>query len=296
MAQKNISRRIRLNYATATISMTLVLFLLGAIGFVMFKLFTATEDLSKSVTMIVELKEDISDNDRAIIKDMLSANDMVATILEVSKEEKINDPDFKHAFTANMDGLLDENHNPLLDSYDVTLSAESADTSKLAAFAEEIRNIEGVSYVSYPEIVVEQLHSTLNIMQVVMILFGGVLLFISFMLLNNTIRLAVYSQRELINTLKAVGATKWFIMKPFVGRSALQGLVAGALSAAMLIGTLYGVEYAVRGLGIAIVPNYIYLGIIAAAMIVIGVVVAMICTLPIVSRFVNMKSNTIHLC
>ena len=294
MAQKNTSNRIRFSYATATISMTLVLFLLGAIGFVMAKLFTTTESMRESITMIVELKNDISDNDRANVKALLSENDMVATILEVSKEDKLNDKEFQRTFSANIEGLLDENHNPLLDSYDVTLSAASADSVKLAMFADEIRNATGVSYVSYPQFFVEKLHTTIDIMHIIMALFGSVLLFISFMLLNNTIRLAVYSQRELINTLKAVGATKWFIMKPFIGRSALQGFAAGILSALMLIGTLYGVEYAVQGLNI--VPDYTYLGIIAAAMTLIGVVVAMICTLPIVSRFVNMKSNTIHLC
>ena len=294
MIQKNISRRIRFSYATATISMTLVLFLLGAIGFVMAKLFTTTEDMRESITMIVELKNDISDDDRANIREILSENDMVAKILEVSKEDKLNDKDFKRTFSANLEGLLDENHNPLLDSYDVTLSAKSADSVQLVGFANKVRNTKGVSYVSYPQVFVEKLHTTIDIMHVIMTLFGSVLLFISFMLLNNTIRLAVYSQRELINTLKAVGATKWFIMKPFIGRSALQGLAAGVLSAAMLIGTLYGVEYAVQGLNI--VPGYLYLGIIAITMIAIGVVVAMVCTLPIVSRFINMKSNTIHLC
>jgi cell division transport system permease protein len=164
----------------------------------------------------------------------------------------------------------------------------------LEKFAEKARKIEGVSYVTYPQSFIEEMHSTLDIMQFIMIVFGGALLVVSFVLLNNTVRLAVYSQRELINTLKAVGATKWFIMKPFIGRSALQGFAAGILSALMLIGTLYGVEYAVQGLNI--VPDYTYLGIIAAAMTLIGVVVAMVCTLPIVSRFVNMKSNTIHLC
>ena len=98
----------------------------------------------------------------------------------------------------------------------------------------------------------------------------------------------------MINTLKAVGATKWFIMKPFIGRSALQGIVAGILASALLVGALYGFDHFIPGLGI--IPTLEELGKIAGVMTALGVVVAVICTLPIVSRFVNMKSNKIHLC
>ena len=82
-------------------------------------------------------------------------------------------------------------------------------------------------------------------------------------------------------------------MRPFVGRSALQGLLAGVLSALLLGGALYGLDYAVPGIGIF--PKWEEAGIIAAVMVVVGVVVAILCTLPVVNRFVNMKSNKIYL-
>lgn len=291
-AQRNISRRIRFSYATATISMTLVLFLLGAIGYVMANIFTTTENMRESVTMIVELKEDISEDLNSQIDGFLSDHNMVVTTKYISKEEKLNDEDFKRAFAVDIEGILDE--NPLPNSYDVTLSAASADKEALQKFAEEVRQLEGVSLVSYPQDFVEELHNTLDVMHVIMVLFGGVLLLISFMLLNNTIRFAVYSQRELINTLKAVGATKWFIMRPFVGRGALQGLVAGILASLLFVGALYAFDYAIPGIGIF--PEWVVIGFIATAMTLLGVIVAVVCTLPVVSRFVNMKSNKIHLC
>lgn len=272
--------------------MTLVLFLLGAIGFVMAKIFTTTEDMRESVTMIVELKEDIPEGINSEIDNFLSNHSMVASTKYISKEEKLNDEDFKRTFAVNIEGILDE--NPLPNSYDVTLSAESADKEALQKFADEVRQLEGVSLVSYPQDFVEELHKTLDIMHILMALFGGVLLLISFMLLNNTIRFAVYSQRELINTLKAVGATKWFIMRPFVGQGALQGLLAGILASLLLAGALYAFDYAVPGIGIF--PEWIQIGLITAAMTLLGVIIAVMCTLPVVSRFVNMKSNKIHLC
>ena len=289
--KRKISRRVRFSYATSTISMTLVLFLLGAVGFIMANLFSTAKRMRESVTMIVELKDNLSEAERDTIAIRLAESDMVASLKFVSKEDKAADEEFKRVFNVNIEGILGE--NPLPDSYDVTLSALSANKSQLEAFAEEARKIEGVSFVTYPQSFIEEMHSSLDILQFIMFVFCGALLVVSFILLNNTVRLAVYSQRELINTLKAVGATRWFIMRPFVGRSALQGFLAGVLASLLLGGALYTLDYVIPGLGIF--PKWEEMGIIASAVVGVGVIVAVICTLPVVNRFVNMKSNKIHI-
>ena len=290
-AKRKISRRVRFSYATSTVSMTLVLFLLGAIGFIMANLFTTTMRMRESITMIVELKEGLSEAERDSVAVRLADSEMVASLKFVSKESKLEDEEFKRVFAVDIEGILGE--NPLPDSYDVTLSALSSDREGLEKFAEEARKIEGVSYVTYPQNFIEEMHSTLDVMQFIMAIFGGALLLVSFVLLNNTVRLAVYSQRELINTLKAVGATKWFIMRPFVGRSALQGLLAGTIASLLLGGTLYALDHFVPGIGV--IPRYEEMAVAFGAMVTLGVIVAVVCTLPVVNRFVNMKSNKIYL-
>ena len=290
-AKRNISHRVRFSYATSTVSMTLVLFLLGAIGFVMANLFTTTKRMRESVTMIVELKDNLTEAERDTVAVRLAESEMVASLKFVSKEDKLADEEFKRVFAVDIKGILGE--NPLPDSYDVTLSALSSDNEGLEKFAEEARKIEGVSYVTYPQSFIEKMHTSLDALQFIMLVFGGALLVVSFVLLNNTVRLAVYSQRELINTLKAVGAIKWFIMRPFVGRSALQGLLAGVLASLLLGGALYTLDHFIPGIGIF--PRWEEAGIIAGTIVVLGVVVAVICTLPVVSRFVNMRGNKIYL-
>lgn len=289
--KRNISRRVRFSYTTSTVSMTLVLFLLGTIGFIMMNLFTTTKRMRESVTMIVELKDNLSEAERDTVAVRLAESEMVASLKFVSKESKLEDEEFKRVFAIDINGILGE--NPLPDSYDVTLSALSSDNEALEKFAEEARKIEGVTYVTYPHGFIEEMHSTLDIMQLIMMIFSGALLVVSFVLLNNTVRLAVYSQRELINTLKAVGATKWFIIRPFVGKSALQGFLAGAIASLLLGGALYALDHFVPGIGIF--PRWEEVGIIAGAMTSLGVAVAVLCTLPVVNRFVNMKGNKIYL-
>ena len=257
----------------------------------MANLFSTTKRMRESVTMIVELKDGLSEAERDSVAVRLAESELVASLKFVSKEAKLEDEEFKRVFAVDIKGILGE--NPLPDSYDVTLSALSSDKEGLEKFAEEARKIEGVSYVTYPQSFIEEMHSTLDIIQFIMVVFGGALLVVSFVLLNNTVRLAVYSQRELINTLKAVGATKWFIMRPFVGRSALQGLLAGVIASLLLGGALYSLDHFVPGIGIF--PQWKEAGIFAGAIVVVGVVVAVICTLPVVNRFVNMRGNKIYL-
>ena len=290
--RKKISRRVGFSYAASTVSMTLVLFLLGGIGFIMANLFTTTKRMRESVTMIVELKDNLTEAERDTVAVRLAESDMVASLKFVSKEEKMEDEEFKRVFAVDIQGILGE--NPLPDSYDVTLSALSSDKEALDKFAEEARKVEGVELVTYPQSFIEEMHSTLDVMQIIMVVFGGALLVVSFVLLSNTVRLAVYSQRELINTLKAVGATKWFIMRPFVGRSALQGFLAGVIATLLLGGTLYALNFAIPELGI--IPKWEVATIFSGAIVVTGIVVAVVSTLPVVNRFVNMKSNKIHIC
>jgi cell division transport system permease protein len=272
--------------------MTFVLFLLGAIGFVMANIFTTTKHFRESVTMIVELNDGLTEEDCTLIADRIIGNKLVKSIKFVSKEEKVEDEEFKRTFDVDIKGILGE--NPLSDSFDVTLSEFSADKASLDEFTEEVRAIEGVSFVSYPERLVEEMHSTLDILQLVLALFGVVLLVVSFILLNNIIRLAVYAQREMINTLKAVGATKWFIMRPFILKSALQGLLAGIFATLLLVAALYGLDKVASDAGLLMEVKWV--AHLAVGVVSMGIIVAVLCTIAVVNRFVNMKSNKIHIC
>ena len=290
-AQRNVSNRVRRSYIVSTISIALVLFLLGSIGFAMANIYTTTERMRGSVTMIVELDDSLSEAERDTVAVRLAESNMVASLKFVSKQEKIEDKEFRRIFAIDIQGALGD--NPLPDSYDVTLSALSSDKEALETFAEEARKIKGVTMVSYPEILLDEMHSALDTMQLVMLIFGVALLMIALVLLNNTVRLAVYSERELINTLKAVGATRWFIIRPFLGRSVLQGFIAGIVAALLLGGTLYALNGSFPEFGL--LSQLELIAFVAIAMVALGIAVAVIFTLPAVVKFVNMRSNKIHI-
>jgi cell division transport system permease protein len=182
----------------------------------------------------------------------------------------------------------------LRDSFEVTLTKECSTRESVEAFVKFVEELEGVEYISVPPVdIVESMHTTISYINWGLLIFLGVLLLISLLLLNNTIRLAIYSKRYLINTMKLVGATKWYIMRPFLGIALKQGIISGVVASFMICGVVYGAEnYTIEGVKLL---DYYEVGIIIGSVLVIGVVITLLFSTFAVNKFVNMKSNKIYL-
>ena len=288
---KRLKRKVRNSYIVSTVSMTLVLFLLGSVGHLLTVAMQAARPLRQSVPVSVELRRELSDERRAAIGEALAQEELVGTVVFSSKEEKAEDETFRQLFADEFEAVLDE--NPLADSFELTLTSGSADAEALDAFVARLSATDGVERVSVPAMMAERLHATIGKIRLVLLLFGGALLVISLILLYNTIRLAIFSKRYLINTMKLVGATKWFIMKPFLGNSLTQGLLAGIAASVLFCAAVYGLNETVPELLAGGRAKEI--ATILLAMIAGGVATSTAFTYFALNRFVNMKSNKIHL-
>ena len=288
---KRLKRKVRNSYIVSNISIALVLFLLGSVGYLMTAAMQVARTLQESVTVTVELRNGADEKQKESLRKRFEANELVSHVEYSSKDDKLNDTDFRQMFEQEFEAILEE--NPLLASFELTLSADSADPDKLETFIAQIAELDGVDRVSYPAQTVERLHATIAKIRLVLLLFGGALLVISLILLNNTIRLAIFSKRYLINTMKLVGATKWFIMRPFLGSSITQGILAG-LGASLLFGlSVFGLNEAVPEL--TTIAESGKIAVILGAMIAGGVVISGLFTVAALNKFVNMKSNKIYL-
>ena len=272
-------------------SITRVLCLRGSVGYLMVAALKVADTLQESIAVSVELKNGLSDEQREAIEKRLTDEEMVATIAYSPKEEKIDDQEFRKMFNSSFEEILQE--NPLLDSFELTLTSASADKELLDSFIAAVGRIDGVDRVSYPAQMAERLHATVNKIRLVLLMFGGALLVISLILLSNTIRLAIFSKRYLINTMKLVGATKWFIMKPFLGSSITQGILAGVAASALFVLAVYGLNEAVPEL--MTIAEAGKSAIILGSMVVGGIVISGLFTFAALNKFVNMKSNKIYL-
>ena len=277
---KRLKRKVRNSYIVSNISIALVLFLLGSVGYLMTAAMQVARTLQESVTVTVELRNGADEKQKESLRKRFEANELVSHV--EYKDDKLNDTDFRQMFEQEFEAILEE--NPLLDSFELTLSADSADPDKLETFIAQIAELDGVDRVSYPAQTVERLHATIAKIRLVLLLFGGALLVISLILLNNTIRLAIFSKRYLINTMKLVGATKWFIMRPFLGSSITQGILSGIIASALFLTAVYGLNEAV--------PELMSL---AETMVLGGILISLCFTFFAVNKFVNMKSNKIYL-
>ncbi|MBR3773760.1 MAG: permease-like cell division protein FtsX [Alistipes sp.] len=288
---KRLKRKVRNSYIVSMISMALVLFLLGSVGYLMMAAERVASSLRNSIVVMVELRGDHTLEQRAAIEELIKSDPLTASLSFVSREEKASDEEFRKVFESSFEEVLDE--NPLLDSFEVTLTAGSENRDEVDRFLTSVEQLDGVDRATFPALMAEQLHRTVGKIRFVMILFGGALLLISLILLNNTIRLAIFSKRYLINTMKLVGATKWFIMKPFLSSAISQGLLSGLLAAVLFAAAVYGLSEAVPEL--TTLADWQWVGIMLATLVGVGVLLSLLFTAVAINKFVNMKSNKIYL-
>lgn len=288
---KRLKRKVRDSYAVSTISISLVLYLVGVVGYLIYTVFSVTSSLERGITATVELYSEVGEAQRESIRAQIAASPMVRGVEFMSKEVKAQDEEFRTLFGDNYEDVLTS--NPFLDSFEVQLMASTTESELLTAFVERVEGIAGVESVYYPAMLVEKVYATLSTIKTVLLLFGVTLLFISLILLNNTIRLAVYSRRYIINTMKLVGATRWFIMRPLVWSGVKSGFIAGVVASLLFLLSLYALGItlpevmSVANSGIA----WAIIGIILMS----GVIISLIFTIFAAGKFVNMKSNKIHL-
>lgn len=286
---KRIRRKVRRSYMVSTVSISLVLFLLGSVGYMLTAALSTAHALRGSITLSVELDSKMEQASKDALQKSLSDMEGVSEVEFVSREEKIEDEEFRRMFASEIESILAE--NPLRDSFEVGIS--TSDKQKRDQMVDQISALDGVVYVAYPASTIEQLHSTINRITIILIAFGGALLIISLILLNNTIRLAIFSRRYLINTLKLVGATKWYIMRPFLSTAAKQGFWSGVLASLLFGAALAGMSEAMPE--IISMSEVVKIGIIVGVMILGGLLISILFTTFAVGKFVNMKSNKIYL-
>ena len=286
---KRLKRKVRRSYIVSTISISLVIFLMGTVGYMLSAAITTAHTLRSSITLSAELDNSIGEERRTQIEQQIGTFEGVESVSYSPKESKIEDEEFRKMFATEIESILEE--NPLRNSFEVAIGTR--DKAATDALVDKLSAIEGVVYVAYPASTIEQLHSTITKITIILAAFGGALLIISLILLNNTIRLAIFSRRYLINTLKLVGATKGYIMRPFLATAAKQGLWAGLVASLLFVGSLASLSGAMPE--IIATAELIKIAIVVGTMILTGLVISLLFTTFAVGKFVNMKSNKIYL-
>ena len=183
-SNKRIKRKVRNAYAISTVSIALVLFLLGAVGYLILGALNASDRLKESVSVYVMLDQNAAPDTVATIGKQLQALGSVKEVRFISKDQAARE--FQEYLGTDFVDFLQE--NPLPDSYELKLDAAASDRQSLARLEKQISAWVGVEEVVYQKNVIDQISTNVNKFNLVLLMFGGALLVISLVLLNNTIR------------------------------------------------------------------------------------------------------------
>lgn len=286
---KRIKRKVRNSYIISTVSIALVLFLLSAVGYLTLNALSATRKMKESVAMYVMLDKETGNPERRALEKELQAMPSIREVTYVSKEMAAKE--FKEYVGSDFEEFLKQ--NPLPDSFEIRITADSSNKEAVEALEELLISKEEVDEVVYHKNVIEQVVSNINKFNLILLFFGGTLLVISLILLNNTIRVSIFAKRYIINTMKLVGATRWFILRPFVWSAVKQGLYAAFFASIMFIAIVAGLNDALPDVTFIIDTEYLLL--IIGAMFVSGVLISLTFTVFAVNKFVKMHTNGIYL-
>jgi len=281
-------------YVSVVLSITLALFVIGIFGILVIYSKELERVVQENVKFQVYLKNHLTEAQRTQVeKNLYSKNFLPKTnkdkaIQFVSKEEaakqfiKETGEDFKN--------FLGE--NPLRDAFLVGVDPAYQDNASMLKIKTEVEAISGVFQVYYVENVIESVNKNVAKIGLVLIGIASILFITVIMLINNTLRLALFSQRFLIRSMQLVGAKKWFIQKPFLFRASLHGLIAGSIASALLITLISYANKRVEDL--QVIQNNERLLLLIGALLVLGIVVAVFSTQRAVSKYLKLSLDELY--
>ena len=270
-------------YISTIFSIALVLLMLGMLGLIVVHAKNLSNYVKENIVLNIIVDEGAKETDVLAFQKQLNGNTVIKQTLYVNKEVA------QHNLTKDLgeDFVNFLGYNPLLSTIDVYLKADYANTKSIDALKKSLEKNPVVKEVIYQSSLIDMVNKNISTISLIVLGFAIILLVIAIALINNTIRLAIFSQRFLIKSMQLVGATKNFIRKPFILVAALHGLIASFIAIIILLGILY---YAQREIPeIVILRNYTEFGFVLIALIAIGIFITAISTLFAVSRYLRLK-------
>lgn len=235
MSDKYTGRRIRTSSITTIVSISLVLFMLGLLGLAILNTQKLSNHVKENISFQIILNDNAKEAETDKLRKTLDAAPYVKSSDFIAKEEAAR----KLQEDLGEDFISFLGYNPLLASINAHLNASYANPDSLAWIEKELLGIKPVKEVIYQKSLVALVNENVNKISIVILGFSVLLMVIALALINNTIRLSIYSKRFLIKTMQLVGATRWFISKPFIFSGVRQGLYASMAAILLLIGVLY---------------------------------------------------------
>jgi cell division transport system permease protein len=288
MSDKYSKRKLIGSAITTVISLSLVLFMLGLLGITVLNARKLSNDVKENIGIQIILNDNAKEVSVQWLLKTLDATGYVKSTEFITKEE---------AATRLQNDLGEDfidflGYNPLLASINVHLKAEYANNDSLLWIERELLGYKPVKEVIYQKSLINSINENLKKIGLVIMVFSGLLMVIALALINNTIRLSIYSKRFIIKTMLLVGATQGFIRRPFVYKGIKHGIYASLISILMLIGVLYFAQTQMPEL--KELQDEKMLSTLFGLVTVVGIIISWISTSMAVRRYLRLKSENLY--
>ena len=283
-----IERRLLHSYLSSIISISLVLLLIGIFGMLMVNVRQFSNYFKENIRITVVLSDEADDAAGHLIERTISAMPEVRDVVYISKEQG----------TKEMQEMLGEDFlnvfetNPIPVSLEVGLKGEYFNPDSVAVFGQRLEQNDIVEEIVYKSNMIDVVNSNIEKIGVAFTVFVLLLLFVSFVLINNTVRLNVFHKRFSIYTMKLVGATKAFIRAPFLLKAVFQGILSGLIADLALLAILFLVknEFAMM----FEIIDIRMLAMVLCAVILLGVLICVLCTYFVINRLVALTTDELY--
>lgn len=282
------SRKTKPVYISTVISIALVLLMAGLLGLILVHAKNLSNHIKENIVLNIILDENTEEADALKFQKELNANTHTLSTEYISKD----------LAARNLQQDLGEDfldflgYNPLSPSIDVHLKAEYANKDSISDFITGTSANKVVKEIVYQESLLDLVNKNIRIIGLVILTFTVILLIIAVALINNTIRLSIYSQRFLIKSMQMVGATKGFIRRPFLGYGILHGLLGAIIAIVLLILLLYFGQKQIPEL--ALLEDYLEFAVIFIGVIVIGILISGLSTYFAVTKYLRLRMNDLY--
>jgi cell division transport system permease protein len=273
----------------STISMSLVLFLIGLVSLLLFVAHDMSVYVKENINLSIILDDDADRAETTRVETFLTSAGYAKNVTFVSKEDALKE----HIASLGDDPQDFLGYNPLKASLEVKLKAEFANPDSVKMIETKLKTFEVIERVAYQKDLIGLVNDNVKKISLVLLGLAFVLLIVAVALINNTVRLSIYSNRFLINTMQMVGATNWFIRKPYIRQSIINGLVAAIIAILILGIVVYYILYEFGLNGLSINPvSAIWVSVIV---LLSGVVLMGASTYLSIGRYLKMNTNEMYL-
>jgi cell division transport system permease protein len=286
--EKHQKRRLISSYFSVVISIALVLFLLGSLGLLVLNAKSVSDNFKEQVILTIYLEDSSKSVEIKQLEKSLAFSDYIKQTKFISKESAADFMKLEYG----EDFLDDIGYNPLKNSIQVNLKADYVTTRRLDSISESTLKKNFVEDIKYDKDLVSLMNSNVKRLSLWILIISGIFTAIAVLLINSSIRLAVYSKRFSIKTMQMVGATKKFIRTPFIWRSIRLGIIGSLMAITGMAIVLYYVNISFPEF--QLIQNKVSIGLLFASIFLTGILIAWWSTFFATQRFLNLKTEQLY--